>query len=139
MRVFEDTDLTFTIDNVPKSMNYDVLLRFTTIQGGWEDARISLIRPDGVEVDSACYNINPYEEREKQIRLDDRQTSVVALQDLCLENGKIYKFIVSFERQSSRESNPSAQILIDSVRYISFYKKCSFLINKISAHIDSKD
>ena len=122
VRVYEDTDLTFTIDNVPKSMNYDVVLRYTPQQkGDWEDVRISLIRPDGVEVDSMCYNVNPNEEREKHIRLYDYETSVVALHNLCLEDGKIYKFIVSFQRQSQRESNPSAQILIDSVIFLPYH------------------
>lgn len=97
-------------------MNYDVLLRYTLNQGDWEDVRITLLRPDGVAVDSPCYNINPYEEREKQIRLSEHEESIIALHNLCLQNGTVYKFIVSFQRHSTRETNPSAQILIDSVR-----------------------
>jgi laminin beta 1 len=97
-------------------MNYDVQLRYMPQQrGNWEDIRVSLIRPDAVEHDSGCYNINPLEEQEKSLRFHEYESSVIALSDLCLEEGKTYKFIVSFHRQNSYEPNPKAQILVDSV------------------------
>jgi laminin, beta 1 len=117
VKVYEGGDLSFTIDNVPKTMNYDVQLRYSPqIRGSWEDVRISVIRPDAPGTDSACYNINPLEEQERTLRLNEYDTSTIALTDLCLEEGKTYKFIVSFHRQSPYEPNPKAQILVDSVR-----------------------
>lgn len=101
-------------------MNYDVQLRYSPqMQGDWEDARISVIRPDVIGHDSACYNINPLEEQEHKLRLNRYDTHIIALQDLCLEEGKTYKFIVSFHRQSYNEQNPNAQILVDSVNFTS--------------------
>lgn len=121
MKVFEGGDLSFTIDNVPKTMNYDVQLRYSPqIRGSWEDVRISVIRPDSIGVESACYNINRLEEQERPLRLDEHETKTIALNDLCLEEGKTYKFIISFHRQSSYEPNPKAQILVDSVKLVSF-------------------
>lgn len=115
-RVYEGGDLSFTIDNVPKTMGYDVQIRYTPqIRGNWDDVRISLVRPDMVGHDSGCYNINPLEEQERTLTMSEYDTSVIALPDLCLEEGKTYKFIVSFHRQSYHEPNPKAQILIDSV------------------------
>lgn len=104
-------------------MNYDVLLRYAPQQrGSWEDVRVSLVRPDGIGQGSECYNINPLEEQEITLRLNDHATKVLALADLCLEEGRTYKFLISFNRQSPYEPNPKAQILIDSVRTKIFYK-----------------
>lgn len=97
-------------------MNYDVQIRYSPqIRSSWEDVRISVIRPDGIGSDSTCYNINPLEEQERSLRFNEYDTNTVALPDLCLEEGKTYKFIVSFNRQSLHEPNPNAQILVDSV------------------------
>lgn len=121
LKVYEGGDISFTIDNVPKTMNYDIQLRYSPqIRGSWEDVRVSVIRPDAIGHDSACYNINPLEEQEKSLRLNEYDTNTVILQDLCLEEGKTYKFIVSFHRQSSYEPNPKAQILVDSVGLSAF-------------------
>jgi laminin, beta 1 len=140
VKVFEGGDLTFTIDNVPKTMPYDVQVRYSPqIRGNWDDVRISVIRPDGIGVDSACYNINLLEEQERPLQLHEYETKVIALKDLCLEQGKTYKFIVSFHRQSSYEPNPNAQILVDSVKFI-FSLRISLLFYQlflISARIDS--
>lgn len=107
-------------------MNYDVQLRYSPqIRGSWDDVRISVIRPDGIGVDSSCYNNNPLEEQERPLRLDEHDTKIIALNDLCLEEGKTYKFIVSFHRQSSYEPNPKAQILVDSVK-LTYHSHVSF-------------
>lgn len=104
-------------------MNYDVQVRYAPqIKGNWEDVRISLIRPDSPNSGSECYNINPLEEQDRSVNLIDYGTSTIALEDLCLEQGKTYKFVVSFHRHSAYEANPSAQILIDSVRiYLTYF------------------
>lgn len=116
MKAYEGSDLTFTIDDVPKTMNYDIQIRYLPqIKGSWEDVRVSLVRPDAIGEGSGCYNANPFEEQEKQLRLEEYDSKVVALEDLCLEEGKVYKFIVSLHRQSPYEPNPKSQILVDSV------------------------
>lgn len=116
MKVYEGGDITFTVDNVPKTMNYDVQLRYSPqIRGSWDDLRVNLVRPDGIGHDSACYNINPLEEQELKRSLNEYETHTIILQDLCLEEGKTYKFIISLQRQSSYEPNSKAHILVDSV------------------------
>lgn len=122
-------------------MNYDVQLRYSPqIRGSWEDVRISLIRPDGIGHESVCFNSSPLEEQERTIRLNEYDTSTIALPDLCLEEGKTYKFIVSFHRQSPYEPNPNAQILVDSVRNFVFLRMTQNLMlffYENVAHIDS--
>lgn len=99
-------------------MNYDVQIRYSPqIRGDWDDVRITVVRPDAVGQDTECANANLLEEQERALQMNQYETSVVALQDLCLEEGKTYKFIVSFHRQSYYEPNPKAQILIDSVNF----------------------
>ena len=67
MKVYEGGDVSFTVDNVPKTMSYDVQIRYSPqIRGNWDDIRISVIRPDVVGQDSDCYNINPLEEQERE-------------------------------------------------------------------------
>ena len=129
MKVYEGGDLSFTIDGVPKTMNYDVVLRYAPQQrGSWEDVRVSLVRPDGIGQGSECYNIKPLEEQEISLSLNDYATSAIALADLCLEEGRTYKFLFSFNRQSSYEPNPKAQILIDSVTTKIIYDQIQWLI-----------
>ena len=98
-------------------MNYDVQLRYSPqIRGSWEDVRISVVRPKSIGHDSECYNVNPLDEQERSLRLNEYESQTIVLPDLCLEEGQTYKFIVSFHRQSSYEPNPKAQILVDSVK-----------------------
>jgi laminin, beta 1 len=100
-------------------MNYDVQLRYSPqVRGNWDDVRITVVRPDAIGHDSSCYNINPLEEQERRLRLNEYDTNTIALTDVCLEEGKTYKFIVSFNRQSAYEPNPKAQILVDSVSLV---------------------
>lgn len=132
--------MSFTVDNVPKTMNYDVQIRYSPqIRGNWEDVRISLIRPDAVGQDNECANINPWEEQEKSLTMNEYESSVVALHDLCLEEGKTYKFIVSFHRQSGHEANPKAQILIDSVKYFFLNFNEIFIVKYFLARSYSKN
>jgi laminin, beta 1 len=115
-RVYEGTDLEFNIDNIPKTMNYDVIIRYQTqMKGDWEDARITVVRPDLYDPEGACANSHPAHETNRPIFLPEYDNQKLALQDVCLESGKIYKIRVSFTRHNSYEENPAAQILIDSV------------------------
>ncbi len=115
IRVSEGSELSFTIDNVPKTMGYDVVIRYEPqVIGSWEDVRISLIRPPDENPDS-CHNKNVHFEQEFPVKINDYERTSIALQDVCLEEDKVYKFIVSFHRQSQQEPNPKAQILVDSV------------------------
>lgn len=97
-------------------MSYDVAIRYqTATRGDWEDARITIVRPDGYDPEGPCANSHPSYEDRVPFSLPEYETSVVALYDVCLEQGKAYKFKINFQRHRQHEDNPSAQILIDSV------------------------
>lgn len=115
-RVHEGTELEITVDNVPRTMSYDVTVRYQTqVRGDWEVARITVVRPEAYNPEGPCANSHPSYEQEIPFTLPEHDTSVVALSNTCLESGKIYKIKLYFERHRQNEDNPSAQILIDSV------------------------
>lgn len=116
-RVSEGTDLTFTVDDIPRTMSYDVVVRYQTqSRGDWDVARITVLRPDEYDGTGPCGDhTHPSMEDRIPFRLPEGATNVVALTDVCLERGKVYKVRLSFERQHPQDSNPAAQILIDSL------------------------
>uniref|UniRef100_A0A8D8FJB6 Laminin subunit beta-1 n=1 Tax=Culex pipiens TaxID=7175 RepID=A0A8D8FJB6_CULPI len=116
IRAHEGTELKFTVDDIPKTMNYDVVVRYSPqMKGDWEDIRMSVIRPDDYNPDGPCANSHPNYERDIHTTLSEYESSAVAMHDVCLETGKTYKFIVSFQRHNPYDDNPAAQILIDSI------------------------
>lgn len=97
-------------------MNYDVVVRYSPqMKGDWEDIQTSVIRPDVYDPEGPCANSYPDYERDIHTTLSEYETSAVAMHDVCLETGKMYKIIVSFRRHDPYKDNGAAQILVDSV------------------------
>lgn len=119
-RVNEGNELVFTVDEIPKTMPYDVVVRYQTqSRGDWEVAKITIVRPPGdYDPNGPCPNAHPTYEDHIPFSLPERESNVVALSNVCLEHGKIYKIKLLFERQRRVEDNPAAQILIDSLTAI---------------------
>lgn len=118
-RVNEGNELTFTVDDIPKTMPYDVVVRYQTAsRGDWDVAKITIIRPDEYDPNGPCPNAHPSYEDNIEFSLPERESSVSALTNVCLEQGKVYKIKLLFERQRKQENNPAAQILIDSISTI---------------------
>lgn len=123
IRVPENSELIITVDDIPRSMPYDVVIRYqSTSRGDWEDAFITLVRPDEVDPAGDCAAAVPpgssvYESR-VPFYLPDRERQVIALREVCLEAGKVYKFKLHFERRRHNEDNPTATIMIDSLTLI---------------------
>lgn len=80
---------------------------------------MTIIRPDIYDPSSSdpC-NKDPAYETEQPTTLSDYDRSSVVLYDVCLEKDKKYKFVITFRSQRRQETNPSAQILIDSIALI---------------------
>lgn len=118
-RVPEGTELVITVDHVPRTLQYDVVVRYQTqVRGDWEVARITIERPEGYDHEGACSTAHPSYEQNIPFALPERSNSVNALSDICLERGKVYKVKLYFERHRQTEDNPAAHILIDSVSHI---------------------
>lgn len=116
VRVTEGTDLVFPQVNVPTTMNYDVVIRYMPqSRGEWDTAYITLVRPDTYEPDTKCADSDPYREQRHPFVMHDYERQVVALPEVCMEQGKMYTVKIRFESQRNGEDNPAAQILIDSL------------------------
>ncbi|XP_055695879.1 laminin subunit beta-1 [Lutzomyia longipalpis] len=116
VRVPERTELVFVVDDIPRTMSYNVLIRYSTqTPGDWEIGTITVLRPDEYDPDGSCPQAHPSYETRRPIVLPEHQSSVVGLEDVCLERGKVYKFKIHFERHNHAEDNAAAQIFIDSI------------------------
>lgn len=120
VRATEGSKFEFTIEDVPKPGQYDIVIRYLPqTRGDWEDVRITIVRPDIYDPskEDKC-NIDPEKESDIPTVLPEYDRSVTALDDVCLESGKVYKLIIKFNSQRRSEDNPAAQILIDSIALI---------------------
>lgn len=97
-------------------MDYDVVLRYWIPRDGdWEDARITVVRPDDYDPEGPCANSHPRNEQDIEFRLPERVMTTIALPEVCLEEGKVYRFKIYLYQHHKNVANPSAQIYIDSV------------------------
>ncbi|XP_059611859.1 laminin subunit beta-1 isoform X2 [Phlebotomus argentipes] len=116
VRAPEGSEIVFSVPDVPRTTNYNVIVRYTTqTPGDWEVGTITVIRPDEYDPDGACPEAHPSYETRRPFLLPEHQTSVVGMRDVCLEQGKVYRFKIHFERHNVAEDNAAAQILIDSL------------------------
>lgn len=131
IRGFEGTAITIQVDDVPRTMPYDIVVSYESQQpGDWEDARISVVRPDEIDPTSECAASHPSREQNVPFRIPERETTTVALPDVCLEQGKVYRFTIHLYQQRQNEADPSAQIFIDSVN-MGYLKLGYFVFRKL--------
>lgn len=117
VRVFEKSSLDFTIDDIMKSMEYDIVVRYEPEIGGvWENVQIVIERDGPVDADGPCANWRPSDDT-LRLRLTPDMHSTVAIHNVCLESGKKYTVKLTFQAYNDRQETPQASILVDSVRY----------------------
>uniref|UniRef100_A0A8C4QXA4 Laminin, beta 2 (laminin S) n=1 Tax=Eptatretus burgeri TaxID=7764 RepID=A0A8C4QXA4_EPTBU len=115
VRVPEGGQLKFIINNVPKSMDYDILIRYEPrFPEVWEEMVVSVSRPRGIPTHSPCGNTIPADDV-LTVSLPPGSRYVVLPQAVCLEQGVTYTVQAEFKRYSSRESVDSPHILVDSL------------------------
>uniref|UniRef100_A0A1B0D836 Laminin N-terminal domain-containing protein n=2 Tax=Phlebotomus papatasi TaxID=29031 RepID=A0A1B0D836_PHLPP len=99
VRVPERSDITFVVDDISTTTNYNVIIRYSTqTPGDWEVGTITVIRPDEYDPEGPCAETHPSYETRRPFRLPEHQTAVQGLRDVCLEVGKTYRFKIHFER-----------------------------------------
>lgn len=129
MKVPESSTLVFIINNLKKSMNYNVLVRYEPQSPqNWEEATILVKRPLPIDSDSPCANVRP-EDDTVHIRLPSNSRSVLASPPICLEKEKEYEIRIYLGRQDGVTSNTRASILIDSIVLIPSFDNLPFLKN----------
>lgn len=132
----EGTDIVFHHVDVPTTMDYDVVIRYTPqSRGDWDTAYITLVRPDSYEPEGPCPGADPYLEQRHPFRLHDYERQVVALPNVCLEEGKRYTVKIRFDSQSQEKDNPAAQILIDSLVLVPHIEVTKILSGSAAAEV----
>ncbi|XP_076236766.1 laminin subunit beta-1 [Calliopsis andreniformis] len=114
MKVLEGSMLNFTIDDIRKSLFYDVVIRYEPVQPGvWENVEIIIERDGPVDPDGPCAD-DRLEDR-LWAQLPVRSRSAVAQPSVCLEAGKRYNVLLYFRKFNGHVDTPSASILVDSI------------------------
>ena len=118
MQVLENSMLNFTIDDVRRSMWYDIVVRYEPKYGGtWDDAEIVIVRDGPPDPDGPCGPDYHPENDRLWVQLPTNQRSSVALPPVCLEAGKVYTVLLQIRKYAGPSDQPSASILIDSVSF----------------------
>ncbi|GAB1863172.1 Laminin subunit beta-1 [Camponotus japonicus] len=115
MKALEGSVLNFTIDDIRRSMWYDVIVRYEPIHPGvWEDVQIILERDSPPDPNGPCADWRPEQDR-LRAQLPLRSRSATAQPAVCLEAGKRYNLLLQFRKFTSHMDTPSASILVDSI------------------------
>nr|XP_018916395.1 PREDICTED: laminin subunit beta-1 [Bemisia tabaci] len=118
MRVFDGTGLEFTIDRVPNSLEYDIVIRYEPqYPGAWGDVDVVIERPEPIDPNGPCGNTQPSDDRKGAVLYSNSRHAVV-YPPTCLEAGKTYKVKLYFNKQANETDYPQASILIDSITLI---------------------
>lgn len=127
MKAYQDSFVEFTVDDIKKTAEFEIVVRYESTSANWEDVTITIIRPDAIDRNGLCAGTHPSDDI-KRIVLPSNTRSVVAFPPACLEAGKVYKIRIDFRGENI--SSSGATVLIDSVS--SFYLHILYVYKKNS-------
>lgn len=129
MKVFEDDHFEVTIDDIPTSMDYDIVIRYEPqLPGTWEEVSLNIERPGPIDLDGQCANSDPRDDVASVI-LPDNARSVTVIPPVCFEAGKSYKIRIDFGRHKTDAPNTRASVLIDSIVLVPRVTSLPFFYN----------
>lgn len=115
VNVPEGAFLEFSIDNVPHSMEYDILIRYEPqLPDQWEEVLMTVMRPGVITADSRCANTMPDDDNQ-MISLHPGSRYVVLPRPVCFETGLNYTVRLSLPLYSALSDVQSPYTLIDSI------------------------
>ncbi|XP_012282234.1 laminin subunit beta-1 isoform X2 [Orussus abietinus] len=115
MKALEGSTLNFTVDDIRRSMWYDIVVRYEPVHpGAWEDVQIIIERDGRVDREGPCVDWRPDDDR-LRVQLLANSHSAVAIPSVCLEEGKRYNIMLQFRKYGGHLDTPSASILVDSI------------------------
>uniref|UniRef100_A0A8D1XZ63 Laminin subunit beta-1 n=1 Tax=Sus scrofa TaxID=9823 RepID=A0A8D1XZ63_PIG len=123
VRVPEGAYLEFFIDNIPYSMEYDILIRYEPqLPDHWEKAVITVQRPGKIPTSSRCGNTVPDDDNQV-VSLSPGSRYVVLPRPVCFEKGVNYTVRLELPQYTSSDSSvDSPYTLIDSLVLMPFCK-----------------
>ncbi|KAF5907983.1 laminin subunit beta-1-like, partial [Clarias magur] len=109
----EGETLQFTIDNIPQSMEYDLLIRYEPqLPDVWEQVEINVMRPDHPSPSAHCSSTSA---DQQTVSLPPGYRYVQLPTPLCLEKGQKYTVQMLLALFSSNDFHHQPHILIDSI------------------------
>ncbi|KAK2535550.1 Lamb1 [Columba livia] len=123
VRVPEGAYLEFYINNIPYSMEYDILVRYEPqLPDQWEKAVISVSRPGKIPTGSRCGNTVPDDDNQV-VSLSPGSRYVVLPRPVCFEKGLNYTIRLELPQYSSVDTETeSPYTLIDSLVLMPYCK-----------------
>ncbi|KAG9345888.1 hypothetical protein JZ751_009044 [Albula glossodonta] len=115
VNVPEGAYLEFSIDNIPQSMEYDILIRYEPqLPDQWEEVMVTVVRPTPITTDSRCANTMP-EDDNQMVSLHPGSRYIVLPRPVCFEKGMNYTIRLSLPLYSALSDVQSPYTLIDSI------------------------
>ncbi|MEQ2246738.1 Laminin subunit beta-1, partial [Ilyodon furcidens] len=115
VNVPEGAFLEFSVDNIPHSMEYDILIRYEPqLPDQWEEVLMTVMRPGPIRADSRCVNTVPDDDNQ-MISLHPSSRYVVLPRPVCFESGLNYTIRLSLPLYSALSDVHSPYTLIDSI------------------------
>ncbi|ESO12687.1 hypothetical protein HELRODRAFT_62664, partial [Helobdella robusta] len=115
-KVMGGSSLTFVVDNIPHSMEYDFLLRHDSKQvlHPWEGLKMTIERSGRANERSGCANTTP-QDYNKVFTIQPDTTHSFVRPGTCLEKGVRYTITFKFPAQRYALDGKESHIFIDSL------------------------
>ncbi|KAK5866713.1 hypothetical protein PBY51_011273 [Eleginops maclovinus] len=115
VNVPEGAFLEFTVDNIPHSMEYDILIRYEPqLPDQWEEVLMTVLRPGPIRADSRCVNTVPDDDHQTT-SLHPGSRHVSLSRPVCFEASLNYTVRLSLPLYSPLSEVQSPYTLIDSI------------------------
>ncbi|KAF7637603.1 hypothetical protein Mgra_00002860 [Meloidogyne graminicola] len=112
VRVYENTNLSFFVEGLQKTGHYNFVIRYELLDPndpiGWEDVRLTIVRPSDPSPDGICANIIPSDDF-LIARLPSRSRFTEVMPTVCLEAGVRYEIRLHFGEKRSGYPDQQAQ------------------------------
>uniref|UniRef100_A0A8C6NUB5 Laminin subunit beta 1 n=1 Tax=Nothobranchius furzeri TaxID=105023 RepID=A0A8C6NUB5_NOTFU len=127
----EGAFLEFSVDNIPESMEYDILIRYEPqLPDQWEEVIMMVMRPGPISADSRCVNTVPDDDNQ-MISLHPSSRYAVLPRPVCFESGLNYTIHLSLPLYSALSDVHSPYMLIDSIVLMPHCKNLEMFITSV--------
>ncbi|CAD5219384.1 unnamed protein product [Bursaphelenchus okinawaensis] len=116
VQIREGTNISFVVNNIFESGQYNIIIRYELPNdgAGWDNIMITVVRPDSPSPDGPCANSITSDDF-LIARLVPQTTYYEIHPSICLEKDVEYKILMFFGERIANHHDPQAQALIDSV------------------------